>query len=57
MSLSLIISARDSNLFQVELTFRFAKISLFRLSLRIFCKLEFVTDVGFSRLLDKQVFI
>ena len=33
--LSLIISAKESNLFGIELIFRFAKISLLRLSLRI----------------------
>ena len=47
--LSLIISAKESNLFRIELIFRCAKISLLRLSLRIVCRLEFVPDFDFSR--------
>ena len=52
--LSLIISAKDSNLFWVELIFRCAKTSLLRLSMRIVCRLEFVPDFAFSRVLDKH---
>ena len=46
--LSLITSAKKSNLFRIELIFRRAKISLLRLSLRIVCSLEFVQDFAFS---------
>ena len=46
--LSLITSAKESNLFRMELIFRRAKISLLRLSLRIVCSLEFVPDFAFS---------
>ena len=52
--LSLIISAEESNLFRIELIFRCAKIILLRLSLRIVCRLEFVPDIAFSRVSDKQ---
>ena len=46
--LSLITSAKEPNLFQIELIFRRTKISLLRLSLRIVCSLEFVPDFAFS---------
>ena len=46
--LSLITSAKESNLFWIELMFRHAKISLLRLSLRIVCSLKVVPDFGFS---------
>ena len=42
--LSLITSAKESNLFRIELIFRHAKISLLRVSFRIVCSLEFVPD-------------
>ena len=46
--LSLITSAKESNLFRIELIFRHAKISLLRLSLRMVCSLKVVPDFGFS---------
>ena len=46
--LSLITSAKESNLFRIELIFRCAKTSLLRLSLRIVCSLEFLPDFAFS---------
>ena len=46
--LSLITSAKESNLFRIELIFRRSKTSLLRLSLRIVCSLEFVPDFAFS---------
>ena len=52
--LSLITSAKESNLFRIELIFRCGKVSLLRLFLRIVCKVEFVSDFAFSRLSDKQ---
>ena len=52
--LSLIISVKESNLLRTELIFRYAKISLLRLSLRIVCRLEFIPDFAFSRVLDKH---
>ena len=52
--LSLFLSAKESNLFPIELIFRCAKISLLRLFLRIVCRLEFVRDFAFSRVSDKQ---
>ena len=47
--LSLVTSAKKSNLFRIELIFRRAKISLLRLSLRIICSLEFVPNFAFSQ--------
>ena len=52
--ISILSLVKDSNLFRIELIFRSAKISLLRLSLRIFCELEFVLDFAFSRVSDKQ---
>ena len=54
--LPLIISAKESNLFRIELIFRCAEISLLRLFLRIICRLEFVPDFAFSRVSDRPSF-
>ena len=51
--LSLIITAKESNLYPIELILRCAKIGLLRLSLRIVCRLEFVPDIPFSKVSDK----
>ena len=52
--LSLIISAKESNLFWIKLIFRCTKISLLRFSLLIVFRLGFVSDFAFARVSGKQ---
>ena len=52
--LPLIILAKESNLFLIELIFACAKISLVRLSLHKVCKLKFTSEFAFSTVSDRQ---